>query len=43
MDMALVVAALGSVQPIDALKSQYELLEIEGGAVIYAFTGFPKH
>ena len=43
MDMELVVAALGSVQPIDALKSQYELLEIEGGAVIYAFTGFPKH
>jgi transposase-like protein len=43
MDMALVVAAVGSVQPIDALKSQYEPLEIEGGAVIYAFTGFPKH
>jgi predicted RNA-binding Zn-ribbon protein involved in translation (DUF1610 family) len=43
MDMALVVAALGSVQAIDALKNQYELLELEGGAVIYAFTGFPKH
>src|SRR5882672_6926269 len=43
MDMALVVATLRSIQPIDSLKSQYELLEIEGGAVIYAFTGFPKH
>jgi rubredoxin len=43
MDIASVVMALGSVQPIEALKSQYELLEIEGGTVIYAFTGFPKH
>jgi hypothetical protein len=43
MDPALVVAALGSIQPTDALKSQYELLELEGGGAIYVFTGFPKH
>ncbi len=43
MDTALVVAALGSIQPRETLKSQYERIEIEGGAVIYAFTGFPKH
>ena len=43
MDRIFVAAALGSSQPIEALKSQYELLELEGGAVVYAFTGFPKH
>jgi transposase-like protein len=43
MDRTCVAAALGSSQPIDALQSQYELLELEGGAVVYAFTGFPKH
>jgi transposase-like protein len=43
MDMAFITAALGSVQSIDALESQYERLELEGGAVVYAFTGFPKH
>jgi len=43
MDMAFVAAALGSVRPIDALQSQYELLELNGGAVVYAFRGFPKH
>ena len=43
MDRTFVAAALGSSRPIDALQSQYELLELEGGAVVYAFTGFPKH
>ena len=43
MDMAFVAATLSSVRPIDSLESQYELLELEGGAVVYAFTGFPKH
>jgi len=42
MDMAF-VAALSSIQPSEALKSQYTLLELEGGVVVYAFTGFPKH
>jgi hypothetical protein len=38
------VAALRGVGFIaDVLKSQYELTELEGGAVVYAFTGFPKH
>jgi hypothetical protein len=27
----------------DVLKSQYELTTIEGGAVVYMFTGFPQH
>jgi transposase-like protein len=43
MDMAFVPAALGSVRSIDSLESQYTLLELEGGTVVYAFTGFPKH
>ena len=43
MDMAFVPAALGSVRFIDSLESQYTLLELEGGTVVYAFTGFPKH
>ena len=43
MDMAFVAATLSSVRPIDSLESQYELLELGGGAVVYAFTGFPKH
>jgi len=43
MDMAFVPTALGSVRSIDSLESQYTLLELEGGTVVYAFTGFPKH
>ena len=43
MDSPCVAAALGSSQPIDVLKSQYELLELEGGTVVYASTGFPRH
>jgi len=43
MDMAFATASVGSVRPIDSLEGQYELLELEGGAVVYAFTGFPKH
>jgi hypothetical protein len=27
----------------ESLKNQYALTEIEGGAVVYAFTGFPMH
>jgi transposase-like protein len=43
MERTFVAAALGSSRSIDTVKSQYELLELEGGAVVYAFTGFPKH
>ena len=43
MDTAFVTAALSSVRSIDSLESQYKLLELEGGAFVYAFTGFPKH
>jgi predicted RNA-binding Zn-ribbon protein involved in translation (DUF1610 family) len=43
MDMASVATAMRSVRSRDALKSQYELFEMDGGAVVYAFTGFPKH
>jgi hypothetical protein len=43
MEKTFVAAALGGSRPIDAVESQYELLELGGGAVVYAFTGFPKH
>ena len=42
MDMTP-MTALTSVSPIDALKGQYEMVELEGGIVVYAFTGFPNH
>jgi len=43
MDIAFVATGLSSVHPIDLSESQYKLLALEGGAVVYAFTGFPKH
>ena len=27
----------------ESLKSQYALTALDGGALVYAFTGFPKH
>ena len=39
--MASALTGVGFIT--DVLKSQYELTEMEGGAVVYVFTGFPKH
>jgi len=41
--MGMVSALTGVGFITDVLKSQYELTELEGGAAVYAFIGFPKH
>ena len=43
MAIALVATASSGARPIDALKSHYERLTMDSGAVVYAFTGFPRH
>jgi transposase-like protein len=36
--------ALGGVECIaDVVRCQYELTQLDSGAAVYAFTGFPKH
>ena len=42
MDMEFVAADWSSVRPIDSLESQYKLLELEGGAVVYALRASPS-
>ena len=44
MNTTSVIAAMQGLGFItESLKSQYELIALEGGALVYAFTGFPKH
>jgi hypothetical protein len=43
MDTISVVALGGGGCITEVVKCQYELTQLESGAAVYAFMGFPKH